>query len=91
MWFLIIFFQDPRFVPGGGAAEIELAKRLASYGETIPGLSQYAIKQFSQAFEAIPRALAENVGVKATEVLSKLYAAHQEGQQNAGFDIEVIF
>ncbi|XP_033635398.1 T-complex protein 1 subunit theta-like [Asterias rubens] len=80
--------KDGRFVPGGGATEIELAKRLASYGETIPGLSQYAIKQYSQAFEAIPRALAENVGVKATEVLSKLYAAHQEGQQNTGFDIE---
>ena len=78
-------------MPGGGATEIELAKRLASYGETIPGLAQYAIKQYSQAFEAVPRALAENAGVKATEVLSKLYAAHQEGQQNSGFDIEVAF
>ncbi len=80
--------KDARFVAGGGATEIELAKRLASYGETIPGLSQYAIKQYSQAFESVPRALAENVGVKATEILSKLYAAHQEGQQNVGFDIE---
>ncbi|XP_038078312.1 T-complex protein 1 subunit theta-like isoform X2 [Patiria miniata] len=80
--------KDGRLVPGGGATEIELAKRLASYGETIPGLAQYAIKQYSQAFEAIPRALSENAGVKATEVMSKLYAAHQEGQQNAGFDIE---
>ncbi|XP_022082092.1 T-complex protein 1 subunit theta-like isoform X2 [Acanthaster planci] len=80
--------KDARLVPGGGATEIELAKRLASYGETIPGLAQYAIKQYSQAFEAIPRALSENAGVKATEVLSKLYAAHQEGQQNAGFDVE---
>ncbi len=25
--------KDPRFVPGGGATEIELAKQLTSYGE----------------------------------------------------------
>ena len=76
-------------MPGAGATEIELAKQLASHGETIPGLAQYAVKQFSQAFEAIPRALAENAGVKSTEVLSQLYAAHQEGNKNSGFDIEV--
>lgn len=81
--------QDKRFVPGAGATEIELAKQLASHGETIPGLAQYAIKQYAQAFEALPRALAENAGVKSTEVLSKLYAAHQGGNSKVGFDIEV--
>ena len=84
-----LFEQDNRFVPGAGATEIELARQLASYGETIPGLAQYAIKQYSQAFEVIPKALAANAGVKSTEVLSKLYAAHQDGQKNVGFDIEV--
>ena len=28
--------KDPRFVPGAGATEIELAKQLASYGEVSP-------------------------------------------------------
>ena len=41
-----------------------------------------------EAFEAIPRALAENSGVKANEVISKLYAVHQEGNKNVGLDIE---
>lgn len=82
-------FKDQRFVPGAGATEIELARQLSSYGETIPGLAQYAIKQYAQAFEALPRALAENAGVKSTEVLSKLYAAHQSGNSKVGFDIEV--
>ncbi|KAJ8027466.1 T-complex protein 1 subunit theta [Holothuria leucospilota] len=80
--------KDQRFVPGAGATEIELARQLSSYGETIPGLAQYAIKQYAQAFEALPRALAENAGVKSTEVLSKLYAAHQSGNSKVGFDIE---
>eukprot|EP00057_Strongylocentrotus_purpuratus_P012920 XP_011667394.1 PREDICTED: T-complex protein 1 subunit theta [Strongylocentrotus purpuratus] len=80
--------KDNKFVPGAGATEVELAHQLASYSETIPGLAQYAVKQYAQAFETLPKALAENAGVKATELLSKLYAAHQDGQKNAGFDIE---
>ena len=75
---------------GGGATEIELAKQITSYGEICPGLEQYAIKKFAEAFEAIPRALAENSGVKANEVISKLYAVHQEGNKNVGLDIEVF-
>ncbi|XP_064404674.1 T-complex protein 1 subunit theta-like [Halichondria panicea] len=80
--------RDARFVPGAGATEIELAKQLTSYGETCPGLEQYAIKKFAESLESLPRALAENAGVKATEVVSKLYAAHQAGDKNAGVDIE---
>jgi T-complex protein 1 subunit theta len=30
--------RDPRFVPGAGATEIELARQLASYGEVRGGL-----------------------------------------------------
>ncbi|XP_002732584.2 T-complex protein 1 subunit theta-like [Saccoglossus kowalevskii] len=80
--------RDNRYLPGAGATEIELAKRLTEYGDSCPGIEQYAIKKFAEALEDIPRTLAENAGVKATEVLSKLYAAHQEGKQNVGFDIE---
>lgn len=80
--------KDARFVPGAGATEIELAKQLTSFGETCPGLEQYAIKKFAESLESLPRALAENAGVKANEVVSKLYAAHQEGQKTVGFDIE---
>lgn len=35
-----------------------------------------------------PRVLAENSGVKPKEVISKLYAAHEEGKVNMGFDID---
>ncbi|XP_053561962.1 T-complex protein 1 subunit theta isoform X2 [Bombina bombina] len=83
-----VLTRDKRLVPGGGATEIELAKQITSYGETCPGLDQYAIKKFAEAFESIPRALAENTGVKANEVISKLYAMHHEGNKNVGFDIE---
>jgi len=80
--------RDPRLVPGGGATEIELAKQITSYGETCPGLEQYSIKKFAEAFEVVPRALAENCGVKGNEIISKLYATHHEGNRNMGIDIE---
>uniref|UniRef100_A0A8C7X1E6 T-complex protein 1 subunit theta n=1 Tax=Oryzias sinensis TaxID=183150 RepID=A0A8C7X1E6_9TELE len=83
-----VLVRDKRLVPGGGATEIELAKQITSYGESCPGLEQYSIKKFADAFEALPRALAENSGVKGNELISKLYAAHHEGNKNIGFDIE---
>jgi len=80
--------RDPRMLPGAGAVEMELANRISTYGATIPGLEQYAIKKFAEAFEVVPRVMAENAGVKATELVSNLYAAHNSGEKNIGFDIE---
>jgi T-complex protein 1 subunit theta len=80
--------KDSRLIPGAGATEIELARQIVSHAETCPGLEQYAIQKFGESLEALPRALAENAGVKETELISKLYAAHQEGKKNIGFDIE---
>ena len=80
--------KDGRLVAGGGATEIELARQVAAWGETHPGLEQYSINKFAEALEVVPRVLAENSGVKPKEVISKLYAAHSEGNTNMGFDIE---
>jgi len=80
--------KDGRLLPGAGAVDIELAKQLTSISESYPGLEQYAIKKFAEAFEVIPKTLAENTGHKNTEVLSQLYAAHQEGKATHGFNIE---
>ncbi|XP_067848854.1 T-complex protein 1 subunit theta [Heptranchias perlo] len=83
-----VLTRDKRCAPGAGATEIELAKQITTYGESCPGLEQYGIKKFAEAFESIPRALAENSGIRANEIISKLYAVHQEGNKNIGFDIE---
>ena len=79
--------KDSRTVPAGGATEIELAHRLAAYGRKQTGLDQYAIQKFAQALEVVPRTLAENAGVNATDCVYNLYAAHANGDVNAGIDI----
>jgi T-complex protein 1 subunit theta len=82
--------KDARLVPGAGATEIELVERIQAVGEKTQGLAQYSIKKYGEAFEVVPRTLAESAGLDATEVLSRLYAAHQkEDGWSTGVDIEV--
>lgn len=82
--------KDTRLVAGAGATEMELVKRLLDYGEKTPGLNQHAIKKYAEAFEVIPRTLADSAGLDATEVISRLYAAHHGGDdgKTIGVDVE---
>ena len=81
--------KDNRLLAGAGAVEVELARQLAEFGKKQPGLDQYAIKKFAEALEDVPKALADNCGVKSMELMAALHAAHQNGEKHAGFDIEV--
>lgn len=80
--------RNGKFLPGAGATEIELAQKLSEYADTLPGLDQYAVRKFATALETFPKALAENSGINATEVLQKLHSAHKSGKVTEGFDID---
>ncbi|MBA7489776.1 hypothetical protein ES702_00310 [subsurface metagenome] len=70
--------RDPRLVPGAGATEMQLVERINAFADKTPGLPQYAIRKYAEAFEVIPRTLAESAGLDATEILARLYTAHQQ-------------
>ncbi|KAJ1927368.1 T-complex protein 1 subunit theta [Tieghemiomyces parasiticus] len=81
--------KDTRLLAGAGAVEMELSKRLLSYGEKTPGLNQHAIKKFAEALEVIPRTLADNAGLDSSETIAKLYSAHYRTDAGtAGVDVE---
>jgi len=80
--------KDSRAVPAAGATEIELARQLTEYGRKQTGLEQYAMIKFGEAFEVVPRTLAENSGLNSTDILSGLYAAHAAGKTTTGVEIE---
>jgi T-complex protein 1 subunit theta len=81
--------RDARLVPGAGAAEMQLAERIQAFGDKTAGVAQYAIKKFGEAFEVVPRTLAESAGLDATEVVSRLYTAHHKKDSwTTGVDIE---
>jgi len=84
-----ITVEDGKAVPGGGAPEIELSLRLASYASSVGGREQLAIEAFAQAMEVVPWALAENAGLDAMDVVIKLKSAHEgkKANKNAGLNL----
>ncbi|EMD33038.1 hypothetical protein CERSUDRAFT_118441 [Gelatoporia subvermispora B] len=83
--------KDPRLVPGAGATELELARRVDTYGSGLKGLAQHAVKRWASALEVIPRTLAENAlgGAEGNEIVSRLWAKHEaEGGEAWGVDVE---
>lgn len=74
-------------VPGGGAIEIELARRLRHFGQTLAGREQLAIEEFASALEFIPVTLAENAGMDPIDILTELKAKHDAGDRNAGLNL----
>lgn len=81
--------RDSRLVPGAGATEMELAKRVAEFGEKTPGLNQHSIRKFAEALEVVPRTLAENAGLDATQVVSTLSARHALGAEGEDFGVDI--
>jgi T-complex protein 1 subunit theta len=80
--------RDPNFVAGAGATEIELAHQIQQFGAQCPGLEQYAVLKFAEALEVVPKILADNAGHSYVNVLTALYAAHQQGEKTSGIDVE---
>jgi chaperonin GroEL (HSP60 family) len=70
--------EDGKVVIGGGAIEIEIAKKLRAYADTVGGREQLAIKAYAEALEVIPRTLSENAGLDAIDILVDLRSAHEK-------------
>jgi len=80
--------EDGKVVAGGGACEIELAKRLREYSETVGGRESLAINAFADAVEIVPRTLAENAGLDSIDMLVDLRAKHEKMDgKNMGLNV----
>jgi thermosome len=79
--------QAPKIVAGGGAPEMEIARALRSYAETLPGREQLAIRSFGEAMEIVPLTLGENAGLDPVDLLLELRTRHEKGEKWAGVDV----
>lgn len=79
--------RNGKVVAGAGAPEIELAKELRKYADSLSGREQLAVRAFAESMEIIPRTLAENAGLDPIDMLTELKAAHDKGQKWAGIDV----
>lgn len=82
-----VVIEDGKIVAGGGAPEIEMATRLRKYATTYGGREQLAIMAFADALEEIPKAIAENAGLDAIDIIVDLRNKHNKGQKTAGLNV----
>ena len=80
--------SDGRVVSGGGAIEVEVARRLRDYADSVSGREQLAVEAFADSLELVPRVLAENAGLDSIDTLVDLRAAHEDGDERAGLNVE---
>jgi len=80
--------SDGRVLPGGGAVEVEVARRLRDYADSVEGREQLAVEAFADALELVPRVLAENAGLDSIDTLVDLRAAHESGDERAGLNVD---
>ena len=80
--------EDGKIVAGGGAPEIEVAKGLREYADTVGGREALAVSAFADSIEIIPRTLAENAGLDSIDILVQLRSAHEKKDgKKIGLDV----
>jgi archaeal chaperonin len=79
--------KEQKVVAGGGAIEIELARKLKSFSHGMKGREQLAVQEFASALEFIPTTLAENAGLDPLDILTELRVSHEAGNKNHGINL----
>jgi len=79
--------REPKIVAGGGSPELEVAKALRDYAQTLPGREQLAVTSYADALESVPLTLSENAGLDPIDIISELRARHEKGEIWAGVDV----
>jgi thermosome len=76
-----------KVVAGAGAAEMEVAKGLREFANTLSGREQLAVQAFAEAMEIVPRTLSENAGLDPIDMLTDLKSKHDGKNKWAGIDV----
>ncbi|MFA6022705.1 MAG: thermosome subunit alpha [Candidatus Pacearchaeota archaeon] len=79
--------KDGMVVAGGGAIEIELAKKLREFSQSLSGREQLAVEEFASALEYIPITLAENAGLDPIDIITELKAQHENNEKYFGLNL----
>lgn len=79
--------KNNKAVAGAGSPEIEVAKELRKYSQTLSGKEQLAVNAFADSLEIIPRTLAENAGLDPIDTLTELKSEHDKGNVTAGINV----
>lgn len=72
--------EHDALVPGGGCVETALCLYLEKFSRTMGSLEQLAIAEFAESLLVIPKTLALNAALDATELVAQLRSHHAKAQ-----------
>ncbi len=84
---VIAAIEVGKIVAGGGAIELEMARKLREFAQSQHGREQLAINAFADAIEVIPKTLAESTGKDPIDLLAELRSFHDKGKSTYGIDV----
>jgi len=79
--------KETRTVLGGGCSEMLMSCAVEEAARTVAGKKAIAVEAFARALRQIPTILADNAGYDSSDLVSRLRAAHYEGESDAGLDM----
>jgi T-complex protein 1 subunit beta len=84
---LMTTVKESRTVYGGGCCEILMAQAVDAAAAETPGKIALAMEAYSRALREIPKAVADNGGYDSSLLVSELKAAHAQGGNDMGLDM----
>lgn len=79
--------KETRVVLGGGCSEMLMSCAIDEASRKVKGKKAIAVQSFAHALRQIPTILADNAGYDSSDLVTRLRAAHYEGQSDAGLDM----
>jgi len=79
--------KETRVTLGGGCAEMLMSCAVDNEAKRVVGKKAIAVEAFSHALRQLPTILADNAGYDSSDLVSRLRAAHYDGQSDAGLDM----
>ena len=76
--------KETRVTLGGGCAEMLMSCAVDNEAKRVVGKKAIAVDAFSHALRQLPMILADNAGYDSSDLVSRLRAAHYDGQSDAG-------
>lgn len=82
--------KETRIVLGGGCSETLMSCAVEEAARKTVGKKAIAVEAFARALRMMPTILADNAGLDSADLVSRLRAAHYDGQRDAGLGVYSI-
>ena len=82
--------KETRVTLGGGCAEMLMSCAVEGAARRVAGKKAIAVEAFARALRQIPTILADNAGFDSSDLVTRLRAAHYDGQRDAGLGMFLL-